>query len=320
MTAVGRTRVVLIALTLVSGSASAKQPDLPKVTGVAVRAMTERDDKTGIYTYSFRLDSSPTATLPVSDFTLDLRSDASRVELPGGLTMSTVVLPTTQDHLLALGPAKVVPVGLPSVPSHWLTSVDAAGFARWGAGESALAIGSQDSGFVVTSYGLPGIRSAQLEADLFDSLPNADDPESGVTTAEVVAASKESALKISTVGPVAPPKNFTFASLATDIASLRMQAAEQGWVRSGPGLAQMDALLGQVQAAIAQDALGTARSKADAFIAQVNAISCSTYDCPSSTALTSEARALLAYNMQYLRDRLRAPSQSAPPAVDPAPK
>jgi hypothetical protein len=310
-------RVSKVAATLVlfaSAGADAEAPSLPALQRARVRAAVTWDQATGIYSYSFRLENPAGGTLPVSEWTLDARSDASRAVLSSeALRFHPTVPPSTAAHLHDLGPSRVTAIGLPSVPTNWLASVDVRGFARWTAGESPLAAGSSRSGFLVTSRGLPGIREARLKADLYDELPNPDEPGSDVTVEGIGDALEDAALRAETLGPVAPPADFSPVAFAAAIASLRTVAERHGWVRPGRGVTEMDALLAEVRDALARDDLSRARVRSSAFVDQVEAISCATFDCPVSPPLTSEARALLGFNMQYLRDQLPPPTANLTP-------
>ena len=301
--------LIMLCLALAAPEAGhAEVPTLPRVAGVLMQALATRS-ATGVYEYRYRLRSDAAAPLAVSVVRLDLRNDASRQELPStGLSNGSGVMPSTQEDIAALGPGGVVPVGFPATPRFFIAGVDVRGWALWTAGERPLAPGATAEGFVLSSPGLPGIRDAALEADLWDHLPNVDDPNVDTDADETAEGIEASALRVKTIGPVAPPKTLDLVVFADYLSSLRNEAAALGWVRSSAGVSGVDSLIGQMRGQLATGAFGPARITATALIAAVESASCAELDCPLDRPMTAEARGLLSLNTAFLRDHIPAPA------------
>jgi hypothetical protein len=111
---------------------------------------------------------------------------------------------------------------------------------------------------------------------------------------------------LKTIGPTAPPEELVPADFLRNLIEMKHEATRQGWI-TNPGVersldAKLDAALKNVQSGntkAASNILG-------AFINEVEAQGCETYDdCPKGKHLSPEAYALLKYNAQYLMDNLR---------------
>jgi hypothetical protein len=159
-----------------------------------------------------------------------------------------------------------------------------------------------------TSRGLPGIRRARLEPDTLEYSPNID--EEDVDPVAVGDAMKAASQPVRTVGPTARPKQLDLVAFTDYIASLRSEAETLGWVRPSPDVSNLDSLLTRLRNQLARGEFGRARASAAAFATAVESASCSDFDCPPDRALTAEARALLALNMEFLKSRI--PAAAAP--------
>jgi hypothetical protein len=132
-----------------------------------------------------------------------------------------------------------------------------------------------------------------------------------------VNAVKNASQNITTIGPVAPPKNFDLVAFADYIGSLRTDAATQGWVRAGADMSAIDALQAQVRSQLASQSYSAARTSGASYVSAVQTAACTDFDCPASKAMTAEAGALLALNMSYLLSQIPAPAvlQTGPASV-----
>jgi len=132
-----------------------------------------------------------------------------------------------------------------------------------------------------------------LDPDVFDYEPDADAP-GAPDGAAIVAAVKAAAQDMTTIGPVAPPKNFDLVAFADYIGSLRTDATTQGWVRAGADVSTIDALQALVRSQLASQSYSAARASATSYVSAVQAAACTDFDCPASKPMTAEAAALLA--------------------------
>ncbi len=207
----------------------------------------------------------------------------------------------------------MVPVGI-SGPDGWTSDLGfddqtpARGFAGWGADYERFFIlpGQRLEGFQLTSYGLPGIRTSEIQPYLdVDNLPD-----------EIVEAEKTRELRDSlifhtkAVGPKAPPAQFVPLEFLNYLIALVHDSRQQGWIRVD-GVHQ--SLLAKLLAAKRHLEAGRTepvRNEVRAFVNEVNAASCQDFTCPGNKPLTSEAFALLFYNGQYFIEQL--PTRKTP--------
>lgn len=281
------------------------QPSLPEVTGVELRAVVEEyETDASVSRFSYRVDNSA-GSLPVDTFSLDLRSDSSRepVSKDGLNDAPGAVLPSSQQYEQGFGPEGLVASAFPSVPNAWLTGIDAKGRARWSTADESeqVSVGATKDGFVLLSRALPGVREAVLETDLFVFLPNIDE----VEDLEAVTAAVDSAGQLVTsVGPVAPPKDLDLSAFAGEIEGYVTTSAQEGWIRDASLAAGLSSQLAALQAALAAGDDSAAKGLAKAFIDEVDTNACPTFTCPGDPAITSEGFALLHFNMVFLRSNI----------------
>jgi hypothetical protein len=283
--------------------------DLPKLSGVEVRATATRDDRSGLFTYQYRLNYRGPGSLEVNGFSLDLRSDSSRQVLSAqGLVNSARVSPSTAQYVQALGPEGIVPAGFPVVPESWIVAIDPLGNAAWGAAsESALLhVGSTFGPLTLVSPALPGLRRGSVEPELAQLIPNPDLPSTTpYSTRELFAAVHASAEVVTTIGPVAPPKVFEPLSFVEQIRDLVRQSHTLGWIRSRPVEDALDSQLDRLEVDVKRDRARAALESGKAFLDVLEDASCKERECYDKVAVTNEANALLRFNMDYLLGQLQ---------------
>jgi hypothetical protein len=109
-----------------------------------------------------------------------------------------------------------------------------------------------------------------------------------------------------TLGPTAPPADFKPVAFVDYIISQKHEAYSLGWIKNKGIENSLDEKLDNAKKKIETGDTKTAQNILNAFINEVEAQGCKTYDdCPSGKHLTPEAYALLKYNMQYLIDNLK---------------
>ncbi len=119
----------------------------------------------------------------------------------------------------------------------------------------------------------------------------------------------EDTVKGKTLGPTAPPADFKPLDFLDYIISMKHEAFTLGWI-TNKGIEQsLDAKLDSAKKKLEKGDTKTAKNILGAFINEVEAQGCETYEggsapCPPGKHLTPEAYALLKYNVQYLIERL----------------
>jgi hypothetical protein len=113
-------------------------------------------------------------------------------------------------------------------------------------------------------------------------------------------------VKGKTIGPTAPPAVFKPIEFLGNIINLKHEAFNLGWIKNEGILKSLDAKLDNAKKKLENGDTKTAKNILNAFINEVEAQGCATYEnCPSGKHLTSEAYGLLKYNAQYLIDHLQ---------------
>ncbi|MFZ3073102.1 MAG: hypothetical protein WA162_07645 [Thermodesulfobacteriota bacterium] len=108
-----------------------------------------------------------------------------------------------------------------------------------------------------------------------------------------------------TIGPTAPPANFIPVVFINYIISLKHEAASLGWIKNYGIVNSLDVKLENAKEAIARNNLASAKNLIEAFINEVEAQGCASYDkCVAGKHITPEAYGLLKYNAEYLLKRL----------------
>jgi len=280
--------------------------DLPRIQGVFIHSQASMDPETNLVQYIYAVDHQG-PDLKVLWFKLDISSDESRESLSSnGLDLD--------DHFINadIGIGPFVPSYSPSAPERWRRALTARREIKWATIRDQIPPGESRSPFVLVSPGLPGIRTAKFEADLWKFLPLSN-TETGISPEEISQAIDAAALHVRTIGPVAPPASFTASGFLSEILQLRADAEAEGWIRSGSGVASVDTLLQRLGKDIAAENWAAAERIAERAAQEVEKISCADFACAPTIPMTAEARALLAVNLRYLGSRL--PTSADPPTA-----
>lgn len=192
-------------------------------------------------------------------------------------------------------------VGL-QAPPEWLTSIAADGTASWKSNGSRGSIpsGAFESGFVISSRELPGIRKAVVEAAYdFDALRVR--PPSGYDDLERYEKDLDCALapyrfNTVTIGPTDPPAHFDAAQFAGRIHGYVRVARAEGWISSDE---VANTVSNELETAIEALKAG----KPDAAKKSLRAI-LSEVDRDSGVTMQPEAVALLRLNTEFLLGNL----------------
>lgn len=197
----------------------------------------------------------------------------------------------------------LIPVGIDG-PAGWICALAPAGapssggLASWGAEEQASLILPDQAmdGFVLTSPGLPGIRSATINPEIdYDSLPvEFDDPD------KMSALLDSLTFRTSSVGPTAPPAAPIPLDFLDYLIELVNDSGNIGWIRVGGVRQSLLAKLDDVRRKVLAGQPTPATNVLKAFLNEVQATSCLGFTCPGNKPLTSEAYALLFFNGNFL--------------------
>ena len=108
-----------------------------------------------------------------------------------------------------------------------------------------------------------------------------------------------------TIGSTPPPADFKPIEFLDYIISMKHEAFSLGWVKNKGIENSLDVKLNNAKKKIEQGNIIAAKNILNAFINEVEAQGCETYqNCPEGKHLTPEAYALLKYNVQYLIGKL----------------
>lgn len=179
---------------------------------------------------------------------------------------------------------------------------------------AGIMAGQTERGFSFKSVGLPAIvNSAFLgERRAKFSVPgDYDTDEVEASFSRVMKAFEEKYkdkfeyVTRKTIGPKAPPADFKPVDFINYIVNMKHEAFSLGWI-TNQGIEQsLDAKLENAKRKLEQGNTNATKNILEAFINEVEAQGCSSYEnCSTGKHLTSEAYALLKYNTQYLIDQL----------------
>lgn len=275
--------------------------------GIVVSATVGRDGS-GIFTYRYRVMNPATNDGQVSIISIEIPRN------PGEAALSREGLingPRYMRHLSedAFKKVSMVPVGI-NGPDGWAyglgfdeSRTPLQAFVSWGAvDEIFIRPGSALAGFMLTSYGLPSIRPIEIHPDVdYSNLPY---PE--FHDVEKVRQLKENlAFRGKTVGPRAPAQEFVPLEFLNYLITLVHDSRKQGWIRNDGVRTSLLAKLINAKRQLERKQTVAAKNMLNAFLQEVQAVSCPEFSCPGNKPLTSEAYALLFFNGQFLFDRLR---------------
>lgn len=277
---------------------------------VEVSTTATQDTTTGIYTYNYSIYNPPINDGKIWSFDIDISKPLGGQELNSkGLIIqrgikadgSMLIRSFEEEIAKRLMRKSVIPVGTQF--NGWSSGITVMGTVGWGSSEKTMIIpGKTLYGFIIISRGLPGIRDAMLRPDIdYDNLP-----EEYWENVELTKQLQDSLIySTRTIGPTAPPADFKPIEFIDYIINLKHEAYNLGWIKNAGIEQSLDAKLDNAKKKIEQGNIEAAKNILNAFINEVEAQGCVTYeDCSSGKHISPEAYALLKYNVQYLIERL----------------
>lgn len=300
-------RIVIALLVVGSLRSEAWVGPIPSpLQGVTVSTTVSKDSKTGIFTYRYRVFNPATNDEQIWSLDIDIsRGPADAILSREGLVNG----PRYMRHLSedSFQRVPMVPVGI-SGPQEWIyllgldNRAPPRGLAGWGSSETTrIPPGRTLEGFELTSYGLPGIRAAEVRPDIdIDNLPGefAEDLEKTRDLHDRLV------FRTKTVGPTAPPKDFVPIEFLNYLISLLHDSRQLGWIKMEGIHKSLLAKLLEAKRALEKGQTHVTKNVLNAFLNEVRAVSCSEFECPGNKPLTSEAYVLLFFNGQFLVERL----------------
>lgn len=300
--------LVCLVVVLCQGTPVWGGPVPSPLQGVTLGTKVSKDDQTGILTYRYRVFSPVANDGSIWHIDIEIsRGPTDALLSREGLLNGPRYLRHSSEDAFQRIP--MVPVGI-SGPKGWLSSLGFTenpprGFASWGGIEDSSLIlpGRIFEGFQLTSYGLPGIRSVEIQPDIdWDNVPDE------FSTPERARQLRDSLIfSTKTIGPKAPPQTFVPLEFLNYLMSLVHDSRQQGWVREAKEAKKLLQDLLKAKRRLEAGDPGKARSALKEFLERVKHEGCRGFHCPKNKALTSEAYALLYFNGKFLQAKLPKP-------------
>ncbi len=292
--------------------------DIPVLKDVQLDSAVKFDKDKKLYRYSYTISNPSSNTGQISRIEVDISRPPQSQELsPEGLIiqqgidrdgkMLTVLFNEELASYGSLLKKIMVPVGV-TPPSGWSGGITTGGTVDWGSDEKKYRImpGQSFGGFIIVSPGIPTIREIIVEPKwvlVVEGYVSEEDEKKAKEIEEQIA------FKGKTLGPTAPPLDFNPLDFLNYIISMKHEASSLGWI-TNKGIEQsLDAKLSAARKKLEKGDTETAKNILSAFINEVEAQGCESYEggsapCPKGKHLTPEAYALLKYNAMYLIERL----------------
>ncbi len=308
---------------------------VPPHLDVKVVCVVTFDGSNGIFRYAYFIDNLKTSIGYMAGFDIDIAYPSNGAEV--ALSDLTDLKHVWRDPLGFPDARRVIPVGVPQLPdsgeytSTWWAAFGVDGSLEWTSpyGRFNVAPGGKLDGIVITSHGVPTLRSFVVSPSYHPKPPVEITPENEQTVEESTEAedSVELALEDSikvrgwTVGPTAPPADLSALSWIDTLASYKHQCVTLGWLTNGPAhekeesddradegiVERLDRRLDKAKDALAKSDSVKAKLELELFAKEVDQLyhkNKEEGERRGVPSLTSEGYALLKYNAEYLIDRL----------------
>jgi hypothetical protein len=277
---------------------------VPVFTKAGVGADVTYGSGTGLYTFSYTIANPASNTGEIWSINIDIRQPRDGTVLSSdGLTIPRGSKTRTFDEVLSIrkNPVPMVPVGI-GVPPGWDGVVGARGFAGFSSKNDFPNIlpGETKGGFQLISRGLPTIRSIEIQPWWILQI---QDFASNESTAIGRATTKSLKFTTKTLGPTAPPQGFVPVQFLNTIQGYMDESVTLGWLIDPALVNALRAKLDTVRSFIQANDPSSAKVVLGEFMDLITQ--------SSSSQLTPEARGLLFYNAQYLKNQL--PNTYIPP-------
>jgi hypothetical protein len=306
--------------------------DYPILSSVVLSGSVSYTRASGFYYYNYTLTNAKGNTGNIWMFEIDIRRH------PGSISYDTVGLKFADDFEqgqfrrdYAQAGNAVEPVSFLSLPDlDWVGDIAHNSVANFGVDTLSPTPGSTVRGFTIMSKALPGMRAFTAYSD-FDEGKYQPDIDGDTTAAldsiynAVYSYLDSMTANINyrgwTIGPTAPPLDFSATSWIDTLASYKHQCVALGWLTNGPehekdedddkadeGIVErLDHRLDKAKAALVKTDSVKAKQELELFVKEVEQLYHKNKEEGKRRgvpALTSEGYALLKYNAEYLIDKL----------------
>jgi len=308
------TRIFLILLLLRITEAKAQQTTLPYLREVRIKSTIGFDPVKGIYSYSYSIRNGETSNGAIDWFEIDVSRDTlSEVLNDIDLQFKNSRIEDAYRRMYSRIVNRVVPISFPNLPQYGDGALSIMGTAVLSA--TVIQSGQEAHGFVVSSKGIPRIRSfvARPLFDPSDFYPSVDQVSNPDSLADEIDRDRE-AVKFRglTIGPTAPPANFVATAFLDTLLSYARQSAQLGWLgrnrdddcdddeRPDDGVVRnIENRLQKARRELVRRDSVKARRELEKLVRKVDRL-----QRRGKRVMTSEAYALLKYNTEYVIERL----------------
>lgn len=312
---------ILFALFVISKFSLGQCPEYdlqpPHLSDVVVKSSVTQDPASKIFTFKYSITNGVLSTGCIDRFEMNIIAPVGGIELSN---VGLVDYPRYVDRgTLQFDPSLgIIPVGIPKLPrytgfsSAWWAGFSIDGRVDWGSAleEYKIEPGGTIDSIIMTSHGIPGLRSFVISPSYNPKLPYETTPanEDSIRrfvpepTDEEEAAFQRllDSIKVRgvTIGPTAPPANFVPLAFLDTLMSYKHQAFALGWIKNQGIVTSLDQKLDNAKAQLQRNNKTAARNMLHAFINEVEALN------KGGGQITSEAYALLKFNAEYLISKL----------------
>ncbi len=298
----------------------------PFLFHVELRCNVQADDNSGISYYYYDLVNGYKNPGEIESFLVDISRLANSIEYDTlGLRFNSTYEENTFRAEFPGKSASVVPVGFPRLPAYWTATLANAPVAWFSTDTLFLSPGTTLKGFVMMSRGLPTARRFVAEPyfNVYEYFPSLEDTTATMSVEQMDSIRNAVNYHGWTIGPTAPPLNFSATSWIDTLTSYKHQCVTLGWLNNGQlheqdeqddkadeGIVErLDRRLDKAKDALTRSDSVKARLELALFVQEVEQLYGKEDKGERSKekgkeVLTSEGYALLKYNAEYLIDRL----------------
>jgi hypothetical protein len=277
--------------------------NLPNLQAIKIVATVTASSTPGVFNYSYETANPAASTASVWKINVDISKPPGTIDLSSaGLVDGPGFLQEISDTVASDPTAVVVvPVAL-QAPVHWRVAISIDGTVAWFSATANFFIqpGGSSAGYVISSQGLPAIRSfiarPFVDVDTLSVTPPTGQGDVQRYLNEVTAIEDSVSAKGVTVAPTAPPATFQPVQFLQTIEGYKEQALKQGWINNAGVANSLDVKLNAALAALQMEDSATAKNVLNALLNEVEA--------QSNKHLSPEAVALLQFNTRYLISKL----------------
>jgi ElaB/YqjD/DUF883 family membrane-anchored ribosome-binding protein len=328
-----KNRYAKIAALLVLLSVASLCQDYPFLRKVEARCVARSDLSLGMYYYSYTLQNDETnpGWIEVLEIDISRNYSSTSYDTVGLRFYSNYGERSFRTNYPKLA-GYIVPVGFPSLPPRWGSTWGNKWTAHLSNLRNPVKPSQTISGLVMMSRGLPGLRRMIVKPDFQDDLlfPSIEDTVFWKVPATRFIDSIRAAVNFYgwTIGPIAPPLDFSASIWIDTLLSYTRQSAHLGWLgrerdddcdddeRPDDGIVKnIEQRLQKAKRELMKGDSVQARKELEKLVQKVERIwkrsqeeekkhKRDRWERKDNVIMTTEAYALLKYNTEYLADRL----------------